>query len=174
MGLGADVYGIVEVENTNYGAILDMALRLNQKTTERNYVAASAAVKGFSRIGDDVIRVDVLYDERRLELLDACYLNDDILQQKIDPTMTDPVFDGPSSNRYPLAVHFRIEDREFTVVVVHFKSKGPFNSSGSNADAGDGAGAWNARRLDASKAILKWIGSEYFCGSSESIALLGD
>jgi len=170
--MNADIYGFMEVENTNYGAILDLASRLSQ-VKGMEYKAVSVT-KGFSRIGDDAIRVDLLYDENKMKLVDACYLNDALLSV-INPHIPLPVFDGPNTNRYPLAAHFTINNTyEVTVVVIHLKSKGGSPSSGPDSDAGDGAGAYNTRRLNAAKAILTWIGSDEFCGSSESIVLVGD
>ena len=156
--LDADIYGLVEIENFNYGAVLDLTARLNAETGKNFKVATVEA--GISRAGTDAIRVDVLFDSAKLFLGGVCVLTDEVVQELgLLPGNTDPVFDGQSTNRNPVAVTLSTDvpgQRSVTLVMNHFKSKGG-SGQGPDDDQGDGAGNWNFRRTQAAKAILAWI-----------------
>ncbi len=101
------------------------------------------------------------------------------------PTFDGPVFDGPGTSRAPLAVTFRQghSGRKFTVVVNHFKSKGSSGLFGTcsadpsvdpNCDQGDGAGFWDERRTDASRAVAAWMRTNPTHARGDSVIVLGD
>jgi predicted extracellular nuclease len=157
--IDADIHGIVEVENFNGGAVLDLASRLTNLDSDRLYKAASME-GGFSRIGTDSIRNDVIYDSLKLRIVSSCILTDsDLPGLGID----GPVFDGVNTNRVPFAVTFEYiagSDLDpFTLIMNHFKSKGG-SGTGADDDIGDGSGNWNARRTKAAEALLAWVDSD--------------
>lgn len=80
--------------------------------------------------------------------------------------------------REPLAQTFRpaggTPADDFTVVVNHFKSKGSAPSSGPNADAGDGAGAWNADRTAQARALVAFAEQLKTSQGTDRVFLSGD
>jgi predicted extracellular nuclease len=157
--IDADIFGIIEVENFNGGAILDLAARMTNLNADRLYKTASMD-SGLSRIGTDSIRVDMIYDSLKYRIVSSCILTDAELPAL---GIAGPVFDGVNTNRVPFAVTFEniVESKHdpFTLVMNHFKSKGG-SGTGVNDDIGDGSGNWNDRRTKAAKALLAWIDSD--------------
>ena len=83
-------------------------------------------------------------------------------------------FEGLS--RVPLAQLFRYQgsDLEFLVVANHLKSKGGCPETGVNSDTDDGQGCWNAARVSAVKAQVKWLRRLAADLGTENILILGD
>ena len=173
--MDADVYGLVEVQNSAESAA-DLAAKVTIRNAERSYVAVGSKE---SRIGQDAIRCDYIYDHKKLALLGYKMLDD------ADPDIVDIVSgDGngvifgkpgtPGMNRVPLAATFqRISGGEnFTLIINHFKSKG--SSCGNGDDSTEGAGNCNLKRTAAAKALLRWIDRNDFFTSTSNIILLGD
>jgi predicted extracellular nuclease len=159
--MNADVLGVIELENVEGNvAALDLVLRLNAANSERTYVAASV-VKGQSLTGSDAIKVDLLYDSQKMELVGYATLTDDIVEQ-INPGLlldssTGCIF--ACKVRVPVAVTLQAKDtgEYLTVVVNHYKSKGSGPESGLDKDQSDGAGNWNHLRTLTSMALVEWL-----------------
>ena len=101
------------------------------------------------------------------------------------PTFDGPVFDGFATSRAPLAAIFRPKrsGQRYTVVVNHFKSKGSsglFSTCSAdpmadpNCDMGDGAGYWDERRTDASRAVAAWLRTNPTRARFDRVVIIGD
>jgi hypothetical protein len=96
--------------------------------------------------------------------------------------LSGTVFDGEQTSRTPLAATFeeKATGERVTVVVNHFKSKGqsgldcPTPAADPNCDQGDGASFWNARRTEASAAVVAWLATDPTGSGSGSQVVVGD
>lgn len=158
--LDPQVLALQEVENDGEGprsAIADLARALDAAQPGARWVA----VRPEQRPGTDAIRVALLYRADRLQAVGR-------------PAVLDGApFDWGS--RPPLAQSFRFgESPPFTVVSLHFKSKGGCEEArGADRDQGDGQGCFNARRLDSVRALAAWIENDP-TGAGDRVALIGD
>eukprot|EP00934_Nitzschia_sp_Nitz4_P001218 Nitzschia sp. Nitz4//NODE_202_length_38933_cov_72.610268//4956//7561//NITZ4_additional_000018-RA//1//CDS//3329531774//1218//frame0 len=171
--LSADIYGAVEIENTVTNAASWQFAKKLSAATSREYTSVTLEA-GVDKVGDDAIKVDIFYDKDKVTLLGVATLTD----ADVNPTIlaaaseTGAIFDGYS--RVPLAATFAVNDYVVTVVVNHFKSKGSSGASGIEADASDGAGAWNNLRTQSAAALMDWL-STYPTGVvTDNILLMGD
>ncbi|GEM_PF-2445812 len=143
--LGADIVGLVEIEN-NASASLDMLVNaLNN--------AAGAGTWDYintDTIGSDVIKVALIYQPAQVSPQGSFA----ILDSSVDPLFND------SLNRPVLAQTFRnANNQKITVAVAHLKSKGG-TGTGADADQGDGQGAFNDTRTKAATAMANWLNSD--------------
>mmetsp|Transcript_10191 Transcript_10191/g.15648 ORF Transcript_10191/g.15648 Transcript_10191/m.15648 type:complete len:527 (-) Transcript_10191:826-2406(-) len=160
--IDADIIGVQELENVSgNGAASTFAKLLNEAMPGRKYTFASI-VAGYDKIGPDVIKVDILFDEAKLYLIGSALLTDDIVDPALlSASSTGSIFNGQS--RVPIAATFGVrgKDEVLTVCVNHFKSKGDFdgNASGLDDDLGDGAAHFNLMRTLSAKALVSWLDS---------------
>lgn len=163
-GLDADLYALVEVENDGDekdSAIAELARELGAsrgRPREYDYIRAPG-----ERLGNDAIRVGFLYRTRKLQPVGAAA----VLEE------------GPFAfgNRVPLAQTFEVRDSKgrFTAVVNHFKSKGGCeNADAANRDRGDGQGCFNARRVEAARALADWLATDPTHSGDPDVLILGD
>lgn len=196
--LDADVLGLVEVEN-----FFDEE---DDGSTPIEYLTAAVnAALGEQRIyrtvypnsqfvGTDAIAVGFIYNSKKVRLVKREFVS--VLDDSVAATLpefanhdfaTDPIFNGIATNRASLAASFsrlRGANDVFTVVVNHFKSKGPsgidnpnsavYDPSSLNNDQLDGAGYWNLRRLNAARAVDAWIKTDPTQVNDEDVIILGD
>ena len=124
--MDADVFGLVEVENS-VTAAADLAAKVNAKNLERSSVAVGA---NEASISGDAIRCDYIYDSNTLMLVGYAVLDD------ANPDISDIVncdgngviFGKPGTegkNRVPIAATFERKSGGgmFTLINNHFKSK---------------------------------------------------
>jgi predicted extracellular nuclease len=146
--LDADVVGVMELENDGYGtgsAIQALVAALNAADGPGSwaFVDPDAATGGTNVAGTDAIKAVLLYRPGRVTPVPG-------------KTFVDPaaVFE-----RHPVAQTFRARGGGvLTVVANHFKSKGSCPPAGDpNADAGDGAGCWNAKRTEQAGELARWL-----------------
>jgi len=131
--LEAHALGVIELENTPR-ARRELVQRLNQEADEgRDYRAVPHPDSG-----SDAIKVGLVYDRERLELLDA-------------GADTDAIHDRP-----PLLAWFRDREQErvFGIVAVHFKAK---SGCPEHGDIDRGQGCWNQRRTAQAERLAEWI-----------------
>jgi predicted extracellular nuclease len=163
-GLDADLYALVEVENDGYekdSAIAELARELGAskgRPREYDYIRAPS-----ERLGSDAISVGFLYRTRKLQPVGAAAA----------------LGEGPFAlgNRVPLAQTFEVRDSKgrFTAVVNHFKSKGGCeNADEANRDRGDGQGCFNARRVEAARALANWLATDPTNSGDPDVLILGD
>lgn len=164
-GLGADVYGLMEIENDGYGsesAIADLTAGLNS-ASGRSY---SFINPGLARIGTDEIAVGLIYDGSKVTPLG----NAAILDSSVNPQFDD------TKNRPSLAQSFReiATGEVFTVVVNHLKSKGSACDAQGDPDTGDGQGNCNLTRTRAAQALTQWLATDPTGSGDTDILLIGD
>lgn len=185
VAIDADVLGLLELENefdsTNDGstAIEILVNAINDKLGAAVY---TYVYPGVAQVGTDAIAAGFMYKPAVVEIAEGSFpaiLNDatasgfDVFTSR--DFSADPIFDGLSSNRNSIAVTFNhiATNDAFTAVVNHFKSKGG-NGSGANADARDGAGNFNQRRLDAAMAVVEWLKTNPTAIVETDHVILGD
>ncbi|MDF1727093.1 MAG: ExeM/NucH family extracellular endonuclease [Sulfitobacter sp.] len=180
LGTGADVLGLVELENDFAGgtfAIDSLVAALNDETGS---VSWGFVNPGQEFVGDDAIAVGFIYNTQTVELVGAAAILD-------DPSFLDPLDDGndangdetpngDSFNRAALAQTFRekASGEEFTAAVNHFKSKGSLTGAVGDQDQGDGAGSNNATREAASEALAAWLATDPTSSGDGDVLILGD
>ena len=154
--INADIFAIAEIENCP-SATTDLLTRLNAASSSRSFKAVSNEA-GYTNIGTDAIKVDLVYDSNKLTVVGSDTLTDD----KVDATILSlsiggVIFNGKS--RVPLAATFNGTQGMITVVANHFKSKGCSGATGLDADQNDGQGCFNRVRTLSAEALLKWLDS---------------
>ncbi len=146
--IGADVFGIIEVENTpGVEAMTDIVDGLNAGFGADTYDYVDTGV-----IGTDAIKVGFIYNTTT-----AATVGDyAILDESVDPR-----FDT-DKNRPALAQTFAsiATGGEVTVSVNHLKSKGSDCDALGDPDTGDGQGNCNLTRTAAAEALADWMAGD--------------
>lgn len=172
VALDADILGLVELEN-EFDAVNDgstaIEVLVNAINTAYGSETYAYVYPGTRFVGGDAIGVGIIYKPAVVVL--APNSNPAILNDAVAATLpgftdhdfaSDPLFDGPATNRASLAasfVHLTSGDA-LTVAVNHLKSKGASDledTTSPNYDQQDGAGYWNQRRLDGARAVATWL-----------------
>ncbi len=170
VGLDADVLGLVEIQNDGYGddsALADLVDRLNAVTAPGTwaYVDADAGVGAVDALGQDAIKVALLYRPDRVTPVGAT------------AALATPAFvtggDRAERNRPALAQAFarRGDGATFVAVVTHLKSKG---SACDAPDAGDGQGECNRVRTAAAAELAAWLATDPTGAGDPDVLVLGD
>lgn len=181
--IGADVFGLVEVEN-EFGdqngdgqwSVQYLVDALNSEIPGAAYTFADPGT-AFGDTGD-AITVALIYDASTVEIAAGTtveYLTDaDLPGLGLD--FGNPVFDGSGTSRAPVAATFEeiASGEQFTVSVNHFKSKGSVSPFGDNAGTGDGAGNNNEARLQAATALDTWLDGKPTGTTDEDVLIIGD
>ena len=149
--LDADAIGLMEIENNGDGAVQALADKLSA-ASDTSYSVVSTSQDD---AGTDQIKQAIIYRADKLELLNSS-------------SDTASVHDRP-----PLAATFReLETGEdFSLIVVHFKSKGGCPSAG---DTDKGQGCWNLRRAAQSQAVLDFAKTLQAQSGDSDVLLIGD
>ena len=184
--LDADIVGLVELEN-EFDSVSDgstaIEVLVNELNTRLGSEVYDYVFPGSAHVGTDAIAVGMIYKAEVVtpEEGAAPAILDDTVAETLDAFVgrdfaTDPIFNGPNTNRVPLAVTFKhlATYDVVTVVANHFKSKGGTGDSPANMDQADGAGAWNQRRLDAAEALEAWLQTAPTGVPTDNVVLLGD
>jgi len=162
--LDVDVAALMELENDGYDAyssIAQLVDALNAEGPAHDWRFVDA-VDG---PGTNAIRVGLIYRGTRV-------------RPKGRPATLDG---GPFAelSRVPLAQAFvplrggRANGLDFSVVAVHFKSKGCGDAEGMNLDQRDGQACWNATRVDAAQRLRDWLATAP-TGTGDRVAVVGD
>jgi predicted extracellular nuclease len=160
---GADVIGIMEMENDGYGsssAVQALVDALNAVDGPGAWAFVNPDVAGGTNAaGTDAIKAGVLYRTASVS--------------PVGPALTD---DLPLFERHPVAQTFQTPaGARFTVVANHFKSKGSCPTSGPDTDQGDGQSCWNARRTDQATELVRWVNATVVPAAGDpDVLLLGD
>ncbi len=159
--LDPTIIAVQELENDGYGpesAAQELAAALNTAQPGASW----AVVVPAERPGTDAIAVGLLYRADRVAAVGTPALR-----------RGGPFARG---SRPPLAQSFRTPGGPvFTVVSLHFKSKGGCDEAeGANRDQGDGQGCFNAQRLASVEALHEWIGTDPTQSGSDHTLLIGD
>lgn len=168
--LGAEVVSLEEIENSaKFGkdrdqALADLVAALNAAAGAETWAYVPSPAQRPALEDEDVIRTAFIYRPAAVGPVGESV----ILQDEEN-------FDNA---REPLAQTFRpaggSADDDFTVVVNHFKSKGSAPRTGPNADAGDGAGAWNADRTAQAQALVAFAEQLKTSQGTDRVFLTGD
>lgn len=178
LGLGADVYGLMEVQNNGFGpgsAIQDLADALNA-SADKPAGAVYAVVKApFSEAagtvpgaGTDAITVAIVYRSDRVTPVGSAAAPN---------VSTYDAFNASIGGaRVPIAQTFAVggSTEQFTLVVNHFKSKGSVLGGAGNADVLDGQGANNAARVKTAQQLSSWLATRPTGATSPHVVLVGD
>jgi predicted extracellular nuclease len=169
VGTGADVVGVIEIENDGYGpesGIAHLVARLNAATAPGTYafVDADAATGQTNALGTDAIKVGLIYKPASVTPVGTtAALNSDAFVTGGD---------AAPRNRPALAQAFEQRNRaRFVVTVNHLKSKG---SACTAPDAGDGQGNCNGVRTNAAKELLGWLATDPTNTGDPDVLIVGD
>ncbi len=171
--MDADVIGVNEIENDGYGpdsAIAHLVDQLNAATAPGTYayMDVDAGTGEINALGTDAIKVGLIYKPgsvtpvgQTTALNTVAFVNGG---------------DSAPRNRAALAQAFEenANGQVFIVSVNHLKSKGCTDSSGLNADQGDGQGCWNQVRVNAALELVSWLISDPTGTGDTDILLIGD
>lgn len=176
--MDADVLGLVELENdfqpgSNGNAIEFLVNQLNATLGSNVYDWVNPGQQ-FVDVSD-AISVGAIYKTTSVGIAPGttpAILTDSSLPAGFEG-MT--IFDGPNTNRAPLAVTFEEQSTGewLTIAVNHFKSKGSVFDS-ANIDTGDGQGNNNPLRVQASNALNAWLNSDPTNSGDSDFLILGD
>jgi len=162
---GADVLGLMELENNGYGAnsaIQNLVNELNDVAGPGTYTFITPG----TRLGTDAITVGLIYKSSKVTPVGAA------------ATMVDGYGSGAFDlvGRKPLAQTFQQNStgEQFTAVVNHFKSKGSSAGGEGDADAGDGQGLSNGTRTRQAQDLATWLASKPTGTNDADYLLLGD
>lgn len=161
-GMGADIIGLLEIENDGYGetsAVAELARALSELTgTPYRFIAP-----GRERLGEDAITVALLYRPDRVRPAGTPA----VLDQRRDHRFS-------AKNRPALAQSFQQPGRsgKLTVAVNHLKSKG--SACANDSDRGDGQGRCNLTRTRAAQALADWLATDPTGSGSPYQLLVGD
>jgi uncharacterized repeat protein (TIGR02059 family) len=171
LGLDADVYGLMEIQNNGFGegSALDALVdALNARVGESRYAAiqgpfADGSATPAATAGDDAIMVALVYDTTAVAPLGGAAVADSSVYD---------AFSATYGNRVPVAQTFQsLSDGEtFTVAVNHLKSKG----SVLDPDLGDGQGANNLARMEGVRDLTAWLATNPTGAPDGDILLIGD
>ncbi|MGB3790018.1 MAG: ExeM/NucH family extracellular endonuclease [Phormidesmis sp.] len=177
--LDADVLGLVELENdflpgSSGNAIENLVNELNAIAGPGTYDWVNPGQQFVD--ASDAISVGAIYKTASVQIADGtspAILRDSNLPAEF---AGETIFDGPNTNRAPLAVTFEelSSGGIFTVAVNHFKSKGSVFEEPGNTDIGDGAGNNNAIRTQAAEALAAWLESDPTNSGDTDFLILGD
>jgi hypothetical protein len=169
VGISADVFGLMEIENDGFGAnsaIADLIAGLNAAVGEAHY--AYIAPTGMNAIGTDAITVGLIYRSDKVTPQGDAR----ILSSANSPLDDDqqPLFDD-NKNRPMLTQAFSMNGSEESVVIAvnHLKSKG--SECAGDPDLNDGQGNCNITRTLAATAAGQWISEQY---PDQGVLLIGD
>jgi uncharacterized protein len=153
--LGADVVGLMEMQNNGATAMQNLVDGLNAKLGAGTYARVADPASG---TGTDAIKVAMIYRPSRLAPIGVATSDSAAIH-----------------NRPPLAQTFVAPNGErFSVIVNHFKSKGCDGAAGLDTDQGDLQGCFNDRRVQQAKALRSFITAVQGAAGSDDVLLIGD
>ena len=161
IGARPDIAGLMEVENDGdekLNALSELVNELNRQSGLGYAIVNPPEPK----VGGDLIRVAMIYRARVVQTKGAAAV------------LTGPPFDN--YNRVPMAQSFQQGKNGgvFTLVVNHFKSKSCSGADEANADRGDGQACFNAKRVEAARALLEWMKTDPTGSGDPDQLIIGD
>ena len=161
LALDADVIGLVEIENDDYGpnsAIQDLVNGINDAAPPG---ASYAFVDPGFALGSEPIKVAFIYRTETITTVGPA-----------TTTMQAPF----NAHRPPLAQTFEElgTGERFTAAVIHFKSKGCTDATGADLDQGDGQGCYNATRSQMATVLTDWLATDPTGSGDPDFLITGD
>jgi uncharacterized protein len=174
VGTGADVLGLMELENNGFGsssAIADLVSGLNAVAGAGtySYIAPKTA------ISTDAITVGMIYKSAKVTPVgDAATLPVGKVNTPDGTYTYSGAFD--TVGRRPLAQTFKeiATGESFTLVANHFKSKGSSSGTAGDADILDGQGFSNGIRTREAQDLAKWLATNPTGTTDTDYLVLGD
>lgn len=166
---GADIVGVIEIENDGYGAdsaIQFLVDRLNDATAPGTFafIDIDANTGQINALGTDAIKVGLVYKPGSVSPIGTTaalntedFVNGGDLEPRNRPALAQ-AFQTPTGGR-------------FVVSVNHLKSKG---SACDDPDAGDGQGNCNVVRTNAAALLTTWLASDPTGIGDPDALILGD
>ena len=141
--LHADLLGLVELEN-NETSLPAVARGISDVVGGAGYAFVDTG-----SVGDDAIKVGILYRPDRLEPVGEYRVLDRSVDERFDSRKSRPV----------IAQTFRDSrtGETFTFAVLHLKSKSSSCEKSGDPDLGDGQGNCNRTRTLAAQALADWL-----------------
>jgi hypothetical protein len=167
VGTGADVLGLVELENsTGVDPLSDpergLVPALNTRTAPGTYAAVDTGV-----IGSDAIRVGLLYRPQQVRPVGPFEVIDSADDARFDDDLNRPVLVQTFEEQ--------ATGERFTAAVLHLKSKGSDCLAVGDPDLGDGQGNCNRTRQLAAAAVVDVLASMVASGDADpDVLVLGD
>lgn len=170
VGGGADVVGIMEIENDGYGAssaIQDLVTKLNNASAPGTYafINADSGTGQTNALGSDAIKVALIYKPAKVAPVGTTAV--------LNSTAFVNGGDGAARNRPALTQAFQevATGARFIVSVNHLKSKG---SACDTPDTGDGQGNCNVVRTNAANTLLSWLAGNPTGTGDPDVMIVGD
>lgn len=163
-GLNADVFGLMEMENTTASdTVNDLLGAVN---TRCGGSEPYAFVSTGGTLGTDAIRVVQIYRTGVLSPVGAALVDMDAIHNRPPTAQTFDVVDATNP----------AFGERFTVVANHFKSKGcSGGETGADVDSGDGQACYAGRRTSQATRLMSWINSTVLPAAGDpDVLLLGD
>lgn len=159
--LGADVFGLIELENNPSASLQALVDGLNARLGAGTYAFVDTG-----SIGTDAIKLGFLYKTATVQPVGPHA----ILDSSVDPNFIDTL------NRPALAQTFEelASGERFTAVNVHLKSKGSACDSVGDPDTGDLQGNCNGTRTLAAEAIADWLDTDPTGSGDQDFLVIGD
>jgi hypothetical protein len=159
--IAADVFGLIEMENTaGVEPLADLVAGLNDAAGANTYAFVDTGT-----IGTDAIRVGFIYKPGAVTPVGEPA----ILDATVDPRFRDDL------NRPALAQTFADGDGGvFTVAVNHLKSKGSACDDVGDPDTGDGQGNCPVTRTLAAQALVDWLATDPTGSGDHDALIIGD
>jgi predicted extracellular nuclease len=158
--IGADVFGLIEIQNDSGRATQQIVDALNARVGAGAYDHVRTGT-----IGTDAIKQAFVYDTRTVAPVGAY----DLLTTADDPRFLD------TRNRPSLIQTFeeRSTGERLTVSVNHFKSKGSGCGEGDDSPA-DGSGNCDRTRTDAARALVEHLEGDPTGSRDPDFLIIGD
>lgn len=159
--MDADIVGLIEIENNTEGSLRAIVDGLNAALGPGSYDFVDSGT-----IGDDAIKVGLLYQPASAGLQGTFAL----LDSEVDPRFDDAL------NRPALAQTFAQTSNgaALTVIVNHLKSKGSGCDEVGDPNTGDGQGNCSLTRTNAAAALAEWAASDPTSSGDSNVLILGD
>ena len=159
--IDADIVGLVELENNASDSLQAIVGALNTRLGAGTYSYVATGT-----IGNDSIKTGFIYKSATVSLSGSFT----VLDSSVDARFND------SRNRPVLAQTFSQNSNgaEFTVAVIHLKSKGSPCDSIGDPDTGDGQGNCNATRTSAATAMADWLATDPTSSGDADVLVVGD
>ena len=180
IGLQADVYGLMEVQNNGFGSDSALALLVDAMNASPGKPAGAtyAYVKApfdqggttIAGAGTDAITVAIVYRSDRATPVGAAAVPNVNTYDAFTP--------GVGGARVPIAQTFSVPTasgaEQLTFVVNHFKSKGSLLATGGNEDKLDGQGNNNPARVKTAMQLKDWLATRPTGSDTDKVILVGD
>lgn len=158
--LDADVYGLMEIQNSGDYSVTKLVDALNEAISPGTGLKTYAVVPQPPATGTDAIRVAMIYKPATLSLVGTALSDADAI-----------------NNRPPMAQTFKVANGgKFSLVVNHLKSKGSCPApSNVDADKGDGQSCWNATRVQQAQRLVDVFVPQVVAAAGDpKVLLIGD